>query len=239
VDSFLGQDPPISSSSIPGLTQPSSSASNDSRTFTTFFSSHQHPFGSQDSFAEAHKFQAEPKPPQGYEPQPQPFSVSYPVPSGSPHSYVPSSSGLQVAPVSSANSQALPTSPPSANQGLPGLWSYQSPQHGVVVENTSFHNPVPADPVPLSSDTSGHQAVPLFETSTLPISSSPSQLQYGAEVQSSSSFSVPLLATSQYQQYQPTVQQENSIPQSVPVSFPPIATVAPFGKFQYQGTSFL
>jgi hypothetical protein len=32
------------------------------------------------------------------------------------------------------------------------------------------------------------------------------------------------------------VQQENSIPQSSPISFPPVATVAPFGKFHYEGT---
>lgn len=240
VDSFLGQDPPISSSSIPGLTQPSNSANTDYKTFTTFFSSHQQPSGLQDSFVEEHKFQAESKPPQSYAPQPfsvsqpQPFSGSYPVSSGSPHTYARSSSPvLQLAPVSSTNFQALPSSPPTAAQGLPELWNYQSPQHGIVVGNTSFQNAVSADPITSSSDISGHQAVPLFETSPLPISSSQSQLQHGAQVQSYSSSSVPLLRASQYQENQLTAQQETSAPQSVLVSFPPVATVVPFGKFQF------
>jgi hypothetical protein len=208
------------------------------------FSSHQQPSGSQDSFEEAHKFQTQPKPPQGYAPQPfsvsqpQPFSVNHPVPSSSPHGYVPSLSPvLQVAPVSSTNSQEFPTSPPSADQGLPKLWNYQSQQHGTVIGNASFNNPALVDPVSLSSDTSGHQAVPLFETSPLPVTSYPSQFQHGTVVQSSSS--APLLATSQYQQYHPTLQQGNSAPQSVPASFPPVATVTPFGKFQFQDTSVL
>jgi hypothetical protein len=62
--------------------------------------------------------------------------------------------------------------------------------------------------------------VPLFETS--------SQLQHGHELQSSPS-SDPLLATSQYQ---PTIKQENTIPQSLPTSCPQVATVPPSGKFQ-------
>jgi hypothetical protein len=49
----------------------------------------------------------------------------------------------------------------------------------------------------------------------------------------SSPSSVPLLATSQYQQYQPTIKQENSTPQSVPTSCPQVATAPPSGKFQY------
>jgi hypothetical protein len=59
-------------------------------------------------------------------------------------------------------------------------------------------------------------------------------------VQSSSSTpSVPLLAASQYQQYQPTIKEENSTPQSVPTSCPPVATVPPSGKFQYQDMQLL
>jgi len=231
------------SSPILGLTCPSSSASTDSKTYTTLFSGHQQPSGSQDSFEELQNLQAQPKPPQGYTPQPfsvshpQPFSVTHSLPSSSLPSYATSLSPvLQVAPVSSTNSQVLPAAPPIGDKGLPGQWSCQSPQHGTVVETSSFHNPVLADPVPSAADISGHQTVPLFETPTLPTSSSLSQLQHGTEVQStlsssssSSSSSVPLLGTF-HQQYQPTVQQEKSVPQSILTPFPVVATVSSLGK---------
>jgi hypothetical protein len=59
-------------------------------------------------------------------------------------------------------------------------------------------------------------------------------------VQSSShSSSVLSLATSQYQQYQPTIKQENSIPQSVPTPCPQANTVPSSGKFQYQDMQIL
>lgn len=238
--SFLGQDPPSSPLSIPGLIHPLSSISTDSKTSTTFFSDHHQTSGSLDSFKEAPNFQAQLKPPQGYASQPysltqsQSFSSTYPLPSSSPSSYAPSSSPvLQIAPVSSTSSQAFLTSPPRADQILPGQWSYQSPEHGIVVGTTPSHSL--ADPDVTASTTSGHQAVPLFETSALSANSSFSQLQHGHEVQfSSHSSSVPLLATSQYQQYQSTIKQENSIRQSVPTSCPQVNTVPPSGKFQYQ-----
>jgi hypothetical protein len=108
-----------------------------------------------------------------------------------------------------------------------------------VVGTTPSHSLV--DPDVSASATSGHQAIPLFETSALSTNSSSSPLQHGHEVQSSSSSpsSVPLLATSQYQQYQPTIKQENIIPQSVPTSCPQVATVPPSGKFQYQDIEIL
>lgn len=233
VGSFLGQDPPNSPLSIPGLIHPLSSISTDSKTSTTFFNDHQQPSGSLDSFKETPNFQAQLKPPQGYASQPysltqpQSFSGTNPLPSTSPSSYAPSSSPvLQIAPVSSTSSQAFLTSPPRADQSLPGERSYQSPQHGIVVGTTPSHSL--ADPDVSASATSGHHAVPLFETSALSANSSSSQLQHGHEVQSSShSSSVPLLATSQYQQYQPTIKQENSIPHSVPTSCPQVNTVPP------------
>lgn len=244
--SFLGQDPPNTSLPIPGLIHPLSYISTDSKTSTTFLSDSQQPSGLLDSFKEAPNFQAQLKPPQGYAPQPcsltqpQSFSGTYPLPSSSPSSYAPSSSPvLQIATVSSTSTQAFLTSPRKADQNLPGQWSYQSSQHGTVVGTTPSHNL--ADPDTSASATSGHQAIPLFETSALSTSSSSSQLQHGHEVQSSSltPSSVPLLATSQYQQYQPTITEENSIPQSVPTSCPPVATVPPTGKFQYQDMQIL
>ena len=238
VDSFLGQDPPASSSSVVGLSHPLSSANTDSKAFTTLFSDLPQPSGLHDSFEEAHNVQAQPQPqpppPQGYAPQPisvphpQPFSVTHPLQPTSPPSYARSSSPvLQVAPFSSTASQALPPSPPRPDQSSPLQWSFQSPPHDVVIGTTLLHKIT--DPVNSASDTAGHQAAPLFETSTSPTSSSLSQLQHGIELQSSSSAStVPLLAPSQYQQYQPLVKQEGSIPLSAPTSFPP---VAPSGKF--------
>jgi hypothetical protein len=237
VDSFLGQDPPTSSSSILGLSHPLSSENSDSKEFTTIFSDHPQPSGLQDSFEEACNLQAQPQPSQGYAPHsfsiphPQSFSVTHPLPSSSPSSYARSSSPvLQVVPISSTASQALPPSPPRADQSFPGQWSYQSPQHDVI--GTTLLHKIP-DPVHSVLDTAGHQAAPLFQASTSSTSSSPSQLQHGYELESSSSISssVPLLAASQYQQYQPLVKQEGSIPQFVPTSLPPVATVAPVGKF--------
>ncbi|XP_023726900.1 putative protein TPRXL, partial [Cryptotermes secundus] len=230
VGSFLGQDPPNTPLSIPGLIHPLSPISTDSKTSTTFLSDNQQPSGSLDSFKEAPNFQAQLKSPQDYASQPysltqpQSFSGTHPLPSNSPSSYAPSSSPvLQIAPVSSTSSQAFLTSPPRANQSLPGQWSYQSSQHGIVVGTTPSHSL--ADPDVSASVTSGHQAIPLFESSVLSTNLSPSQPQHGPEVQSSSSpSSVPLLATSQYQ---PTIKQEISIPQSVPTSCPQVATVPP------------
>jgi hypothetical protein len=247
VDNFLGQDPPNSSSSILGLPRPLSSADTDSKAFTTLLTGHPQPSGFQDLFEEAQNLQAQPQPPQGYAPQPfsiphpQPFSVTHPLPPNSQPSYArPSSPVLQVAPIFSTTSQALPPSPPRADEGAPGQWSYQSPQHDFVIGTTLLHHT--ADPVHSTSDTDSHQAAPLFQTSPSPTSSSPSQLQHGYELQSppssssssSASSSIPLLATSQYQEFQPVVKQEGSISQSIPTSFPPVATVAPLGKFPYQ-----
>ena len=243
VDSFLGQDPPTSSSSIVGLSHPLSSGNTDSKPFTTLFSDLPQPSGLQDSFEEAYNLQAQPQPqlqpPQVYAPQPfsvphpQPISVTHPLQPTSSPSYVRSSSPvLQIAPISSTASQALPPppSPPRADQSSPVQWSFQSPPHDVVIGTTLLHN-IP-DPVHSASDTIGRQAAPLFQTSTSSPSSSLSQLQHGYELQSSSATStVPLLASSQYQQYQPLVKQEGSIPLSAPTSFPPVATVAPSGKF--------
>jgi len=252
VDSFLGQDPPTSSSSFVGLSHPLSSANTDSKAFTTVFSDLPQPSGLQDSFEEAYNLQAQSQlqpqsqPPQGYAPQPfsvphpQPISVAHPLQPTSSPSYARSSSPvLQIAPISSTASQALPPSPPRADQSSPVQWSFQSPPHDVVIGTTLLHN-IP-DPVHSASDTTGHQTAPLFQTSTSSSSSSLSQLQHGYELQSSSSTStVPLLAPSQYQQYQPLVKQEASVPLSAPISFPPVATIAPSGKFQYEDmhTSF-
>jgi hypothetical protein len=238
VDSFLGQDPPTSSSSIIGLSHPLSSANTDSKPFTTLFSDLPQPSGLQESFEEAYNLQAQPQPqpPQGYAPQPfsvphpQPISVTHPLQLTSSSSYARSSSPvLQIAPISSTASQVLPPSLPRADQSSPIQWSLQSPPHDVI-GTTLLHN-IP-DPVHSSSDTTGHQAAPLFQTSASSTSSSLSQLQHGYELQSSSSTStVPLLAPSQYQQYQPLVKQEGSIPLSAPISFPPVSAVAPSGKF--------
>jgi hypothetical protein len=236
-DSFLGQDPPTSSSSSLGLSHPLSSENTDPTAFTTLFSNHPQPSGLQDPFEEAHNLQAQPQPPQGYAPQPfsvphpQPFSVTHPLPSSSPSSYARSSSPvLQVAPISSITSQALPPSPPRDDHSFSGQWSHQSPQHDVT--GTTLLHKIP-DPVHAALNTAGHQSAPLFQALTSSTSSSPSQLQHGYELQSSSSTSssIPLLAAPQYQQHQPLVKQGGSIPQSVPISLPPAATVVPVGKF--------
>lgn len=238
VDSFLGQDPPTSSSSVVGLSHPLSSANTDSKAFTTLFSDLPQPSGLQDSFEAAYNLQPQPQPPKGYAPQPfsvphpQPISVTHPLQPTSSSSYARSSSPvLQIAPISSTASQALPPSPPRADQSSPVHWSFQSPPHDVVIGTTQLHN-IP-DPVRSASDTAGHQETPLFQKSTSSTSSSLSQLQHGYGLQSSlsSTSTVRLLAPSQYQQFQPLVKQEGSIPLSAPTSFPPVATVAPVGKF--------